>query len=283
MVYGLSWYLDVVSNCKWDALILGNYEAVMPLCYKHKWGLKYIYPPLFAQQLGVFSKNIIDRNLLHDFLNHIPAKFRYVEMSISVAHGEPNGAIIDSCTQNTNIELDLGHSYPQLYANYSTNLKRNLKKVAVENLIFENNTNLPEVIDLFKNFKGLEYPDMGTKQYETLTKLNAAALQRQQSWCVGVRNFASNELLAGALFIVSNQRIIFLFSGVSAKGKQERAMFYLIDQVIQLHADKDTVLDFDGSNNVELARFYQGFGGKVSVYSNIIINKLPILIKWLKS
>ena len=281
LLYGVSWYLNEVCDNKWDALILGNYEAVMPLCYNRKWGLKYIYPPLFAQQLGVFSKQKISSYEIDDFLNHIPTKFRYVEMCVPLTNASE--VIVESCVQNTNIVLSLNSSYTDLFQNYSTNLKRNLKKVNTAKLVFAKEVNLTDVIELFKNFKGLEYPDMGSKQYETLLKLNEAAIQHKQSWCVGVRDSASNELLAGALFMVVKQRIIFLFSGVSAKGKQERAMFYLIDQMIQLHADKDIVLDFEGSNNTELARFYLGFGSREEKYGKIKINRLPLALKWLKS
>ena len=39
-IYATTWYLDLV--CKnWDALILNDYEAVMPLPWNKKWGVKY--------------------------------------------------------------------------------------------------------------------------------------------------------------------------------------------------------------------------------------------------
>ncbi len=283
LVYGLSWYLNVVTNNKWDALIWNNYESVMPLCYNRKWGLHYIYPPLFAQQLGIFSKEILPNNVLDDFLKHIPTKFKYVEMNLPLLSKGTIPPIIDSISTNINIELDLSLKYEELYQNYSTNLKRNLKKIDSEKLKFDQEVGLFEVVELFKNNKGLEYPDMGETQYKTLIDLNLAAGNHQQSWCVGVRKIASSQILAGALFITSPKSIVFLFSGVSETGRQQKAMFYLLDQVIKMNAEQGLILDFEGSNNIELARFYRGFGGLEKKYIKIKINKLPQLFRWIKN
>ena len=55
-IYAFSWYLDCVAD-NWDALVLNDYEAVMPLPWRQKYVIKYIYPPAWTQQLGVFSPN----------------------------------------------------------------------------------------------------------------------------------------------------------------------------------------------------------------------------------
>ena len=59
-------------------------------------------------------------------------------------------------------------------------------------------------------------------------------------------------------------------------------MFYLIDRFIARHAASDTVLDFAGSNDEQLARFYAGFGSEKETYIRIVKNRLPFFIKWLK-
>ncbi|MDP3354122.1 MAG: hypothetical protein Q8S44_10335, partial [Flavobacteriaceae bacterium] len=41
-IYAYSWYLDIVAD-HWDALILNDYEAVMPLPWRSKYFIKYIY------------------------------------------------------------------------------------------------------------------------------------------------------------------------------------------------------------------------------------------------
>ena len=44
-VYGYSWYLDVVAD-NWDVLVLNDYEAVMPIPWRRKFFIKYVYTPL---------------------------------------------------------------------------------------------------------------------------------------------------------------------------------------------------------------------------------------------
>ena len=55
-IYARSEYLDTVAE-NWDALVFDDYKAVMPLVWKSKFGLKYVYPPCWTQQLGIFYKN----------------------------------------------------------------------------------------------------------------------------------------------------------------------------------------------------------------------------------
>ena len=37
LIYGYSFYLDCMAR-RWDALVLGDYEAVMPLTWNKKYG-----------------------------------------------------------------------------------------------------------------------------------------------------------------------------------------------------------------------------------------------------
>ena len=55
LVYAYSFYLDAMAK-HWDALVLGDYEAVMPLTWNKKYGVQYLYQPPFAAALGVFGK-----------------------------------------------------------------------------------------------------------------------------------------------------------------------------------------------------------------------------------
>ncbi|WP_315816464.1 hypothetical protein [Paraflavitalea speifideaquila] len=45
LIYGYSFYLDKMAD-NWDGLVLNNYEAVMPLPWKKKWGIYYLAHPL---------------------------------------------------------------------------------------------------------------------------------------------------------------------------------------------------------------------------------------------
>src|SRR5258705_11018399 len=73
LIYAYSFYLDCMAM-NWDALVLNDYEAVMPLTWKKKYGIHYLYQPFLTAQLGLFG-NQINPNLFEIFLNAIPDKF----------------------------------------------------------------------------------------------------------------------------------------------------------------------------------------------------------------
>src|SRR5262245_56125332 len=80
-VYAYSVYLNRMAK-NWDALVLNNYEAVMPLTWNKKYGIHYLYQPPFTACLGVFGKEV-NANLLEEFLSHIPDKFRYWDIYLN--------------------------------------------------------------------------------------------------------------------------------------------------------------------------------------------------------
>ena len=90
LIYGHSFYLDHMAK-HWDALVLSNghygehdYDAVMPLPWNSKYGIRYIYQPFLSAQLGVFGKT--PDKLSPDFINAIPSSFRLVELSMNTAN-----------------------------------------------------------------------------------------------------------------------------------------------------------------------------------------------------
>lgn len=52
---------------------------------------------------------------------------------------------------------------------------------------------------------------------------------------------------------------------------------------IEFFANRATFFDFGGGSKQGLANFYMGFGGQVSTYSFLRVNKLPRLIKFIKN
>jgi hypothetical protein len=58
-------------------------------------------------------------------------------------------------------------------------------------------------------------------------------------------------------------------------------MTFLFDNVINEFAGTQVVLDFEGSNDENLARFYRGFGAKEVYYKVLKYNMLPFPLKQL--
>ena len=276
LVYAQSWYLDLVAG-EWDALVDKDYESVFPLVYRKKWGINYLYQPVFTQQLGIFSGRIISEELVSGFLSAIPSKFKFAEISLNTYNKAGSGKF--KVYQWKNHELDLIEPYEKNYSNYSSNLKRSLKKAVKNKLEVLKNVKPDEIIKLFRENRGSTLSQLNDTDYILLTRLVYAGIYKGIAMTYGVFS-ETNELCAGIIFLKSKNKVIFLFSGLSQGGRDSLAMPYLIDYFIREHSQKHLTLDFEGSNDPNLARFYKSFGSKEIFYPHVEFNRLPFYLKF---
>ncbi|MFA6923787.1 MAG: hypothetical protein WC223_05975 [Bacteroidales bacterium] len=277
IIYAYSWYLDVLCE-SWDALIIGDYEYVFPLTYRKKYGIYYLYQPYFNQQLGVFSNKILTSEIVNNFIDAIPEKFKFIEININKYNKISRKDF--KYKTNTTLELDLISSYEQLKKNYAENNLRNIKNAEKNNLEINSTASPEEIINLFRKNRGKQIKNLKNNDYENL-KLLIHLIQKKgkgQVWAA----YKGNQLCAGIFFIESNNKVIFLFSGSGQLARKTGAMSFIIDKFIEKNAQRNLILDFAGSNNSNLARFYKGFGSKECFYLQIRRNNLPWFIKWLK-
>lgn len=268
-VYAWSWYLDVVHP-KWDALVEmtdDKYLSVMPIAKKVKYGIHYFFQPFFVQQLGVFSVEPITETKVLEFLKAIPVRYRLVDFRLN--EGNPLSEGYDGVEYHLNHLLDLNADYESLSYKYHLNTKRNLKKSLNYNLRLVKDVSIQEVIDLFRSNRGSAVKHWGDTEYARLNQLSEVALSSSNAFIYGVKTFDNENIICGALFLISHHRITFLFSGNNAVGKQTQAMTFLINQVIHEYAGKPLTFDFEGSDDLNLARFYRGFDSVPVTYPGL--------------
>lgn len=275
-VYSWSWYLNAVHP-GWEALVEDDYISVMPLTGNKKYGINYLFQPFFTQKLGVFSQNQLLNEDITRFLDAIPEKYRFADFRIDYQYksDESNIYLIDN---HRNIELDLSSEYQVLHKSYNSNTKRNLAKAKKENLKIEENAEPLEIIRLFRKNRGKEIKHWGDKEYSRLLNLAHAAENRGHCKVLGVKNI-DNQIVAGAFFMMSHNKIVFLFSGSDESNKESHCLTFLLDYVIEKHSGEHKILDFEGSDNDGLARFYKGFGGEEVFYTGIRFNRFNGLKK----
>ena len=285
IVYASSWYLDIVAE-DWQALVENNYERVFPMIPGKKWGVEYLFQPVFTQQLGVFSKSLLTEDVVERFINSIPEKFRFAEINMNTFNKVHSNKY--KIFQWVNHELDLINSYDQIYKNYSTNLKRNIKKAEKSGITITKNIKPDEIIRIFRENRGKQIKILNDEDYLKLRRLSYTGIYKGMVETYGAFT-KNNELCAGAIFFKSKNKMIFLFSGLTQEGKATNAMAFLIDTFIKEHSHHHLTLDFEGSNDLNLARFYKSFGSKKCTYPHIKINNLPLftkltvqLIKWVR-
>lgn len=281
LVYAKSWYLDLVSE-QWEALVENDYERVFPLVYRKKYGIHYLYQPVFTQQLGIFSTTLLTEVIVSNFIEVIPKKFRFAEINLNTSNKIKDNKykVLNWLTH----ELDLIKPYEITYHKYSTNLKRNLKKAEKAKLNFVENIKPDDIINLFKENRG-QTTALAEHDYNILMRLAYSGIYKGVIKTYGVYAGA-NELCAGVIFLQSMKKMIFLFSGLTELGKQTKAMPFLIDQFIQENSQQHLTLDFEGSNDKNLARFYKSFGSKEITYPHLKLNRfnfpLNIILRLVK-
>ncbi len=276
IIYAFSWYLDIVTLNKWDAFIADDYKAVMPLPSKKKFGIKYLYQPLFTQQLGVFSKSF-DELLINDFINITKEHFRFAEYNFNV--GNINSYIKENFIKNINLELNLEKPYADIFSSYSNNHKRNIKKAKENNISINYNVDFKSIIELFKKDKGARLNSFTNKSYIILNDLLTLLAEKGLIKSVGAFCPNEKEPICGVIFLKDNIRQIFLFSGNSLTAKETGVMHMLVDSYIEQCCKNEQILDFEGSNDENLARFYKGFGAEEKCYYSLRINNLPSITK----
>lgn len=276
-VYALSWYLDIVHP-EWDALVENDYERVMPLTYSKKFGMSYMFQPFFVQQLGVFSISQLSQDDVENFINAIPQQYRLIKYRLNSYNKVDYES--ENIVSHRNVELDLIYDYQTLYNNYNNNTKRNLAKAESAGLSINNDVNPEVIVNLFKDNKGKNVKHWKDKEYERLLELIHTAISHECCITVGV-NDMDNNTIAGAVFMHSHDRIIFLFSGSDEKHKDKHALTLLLDNIIREFSEMQYTLDFEGSDNDGLARFYKGFGGAEVFYPEIKRNNLKGILKFI--
>lgn len=265
-VYAFSWYLDIVHP-GWEALVEmidGNYVTIMPITKKKKYLINYLCQPFFVQQLGVFSRQPITEETTVAFLKSIPRKYRLVEIRLNENNPLPKDA--KGVEWHRNHLLDLNKEYSLLSNDYHENTKRNLKKSLNYGLTLVCDADIQEIISLFRENRGASIAHWGDAEYARLSHLTESAKASGNAFVYGVKSLNDNEIICGALFMKSHNRITFLFSGNNALGKESQAMTFLIDHVVREYAGQHLVLDFEGSDDENLARFYHGFGADPIMY-----------------
>lgn len=274
-IYAYSWFLDVVSP-NWEALVYGDYEAVMPLTCKKKFYFNYLHQPFFTQQLGVFSRFENQSELTRTFLMVLPAKFKYIDINLN----EENDNTAFPLVARKNYILPIDNDYKEIYSAYKDQAKRNIKKAKQAGLYIQV---IPhkQVVDFYAKHKGKDTKGVKTKDYKTLKRVYKIC--KKQNYLLSFGVFSKQKgLLASAVFLVKADRIIYHLGTANEEGKQNGAMHFLMDSVISQLIGTNRLLDFEGSEKEGIERFYKSFGAFNKPYFKLKINRLPFFIAWLK-
>ena len=276
LIYAYTVYSDTMSK-NWDALVLNDYEAVMPLTWNKKYAIHYLYQPAFAACLGIFGK-CLTTETVNAFLKAIPGKFKYWDIYFN-----PGNVFkikdFDLYTR-MNYVLNLNDSYDNLYNAYRDSIKRNIKKS--EQLQLQINKNIPvaEITRLAKE-QASSFSLLSESDFIQFEKLFYILYRDKRATTYGVYT-KDGDLIASAVFFFSHNRAYYIMVGNNPIGKTLGASHALINAFIKDHAGENMLLDFEGSDVSSLAFFYSSFGATEEKYSAVKLNRLPSYLSWAK-
>jgi hypothetical protein len=257
-IYAYSWYLDIVAD-NWDVLVLNDYEAVMPLPWRQKYFIKYIYPPAWTQQLGVFSNFKIEAYIVRQFINAIPKKFK----KITVQFNAENDVSSFKTEKRTNYILKLDKSFEEIYKGFNKNRKRDLKKAETEKYSIDKEISADEFLYFYLN-----EPKNYQLRHEQITTIKALLKANNKAVYIwGIR--VDEKLIASIVWLKDANRITYILPIATIQAKEKGLPTLLISNLIKEYQNSGLMLDFEGSMIEGVADFYRSFGVKAERYTKI--------------
>jgi len=255
--YGYTWYLDALCS-RWVGVVVGDYDFVMPLPIGRKWGLLYVYQPLFCQQLGVFYRRHSD-TIIELMLNTAIKKFVFVNLNINYDNAlkKPTRGL----SKKKNLTLSLTARHTDLQKNYGENTTRNIKKGQKSGLVFEvaDSKSLEGFADFYVTHTAVKDDKFKARHTESLKRLVHQFLIHSCGKLFLART-SEGAICAGVIVVENNNRIIHLLPAADSYARQNGGMHFLVDAVLKHYEKSDKLYDFEGSSVDSIARFYEGFG-----------------------
>lgn len=274
LIYAKSYYLTGMA-ANWDAIVTKDYSILMPLPWKKKYGINYIYQPPFLQQAGVFSTQPISADWLMQMLQLAQQHFKFGEYFLNYKNP------FATAQPKANYVLPLNNSYHFIASRYKQDLQKNLKKSARLSLTYSISNNINKAIDSYKITYGGKTPHVTETDYKNFEKLCTLLLQKNEVLVREVTD-AENNLLSIALCLKDEKRLYLLLSTTTPTGRSKEANHFLLDHLIREFANQELALDFEGSDIAGIAHFYKNFGSANQPYYFYRWNNLPWPIRLIK-
>lgn len=275
LIYAYTFYLDAMCTA-WDALVLNNYEAVMPLPWRKKWGIRYLYAPAFIQQLGLIGNHSFSS--WKEVFAILNKRFKLGDLFFNFQNQVQEFASVQS---RTNLVLDLNRSYKSLQNEFSNLLKKNLKVAKKNTLLLENATQIEKIIRLFQMHYHTRMPHVTNTDYSNFLQFCLNMETRGMAFTRTLVNLNS-EVMAAALFLKDHKRIYNIINVLTAPGRKACANYLLYTEVIKEFSESMILFDFEGSDLKGVKDFYMNFNPVYQPYSYYHFNNLPFPLRLFK-
>ena len=295
-LFGHSWYLNLVCE-NWAALVLGNYETIMPLPLSSMLNNPAVISPCLAPQLGVFSPRLPAPEVIDAFLSLLRSRFKYIRLGLNKYNLISDETFKIKTARSYN--LDLIHSHSKLFQVYSRETKQTIETGLSNKTSVMSGVPFHEFIRFYQSLCNRSSKVNQESFYNTLRRIISFSILHRFGELYGAYS-AENNLTAAAFVIRTPQRIVLLLSAMQYDTFGISAFSILLDHLLKQYAEKKLTIDFEilpcphrylqmGSSSSDRLDFirmfdavYTGFGAKIFNYPIILYNHLPWYSKLVK-
>jgi len=264
----------------WDGIILNDYEAAMPLPWRIKFGIKYLYQPAFIQQCGIYSKKEVDSNTIKEFIQLAMLHFKFAEIALNYSNKFEKANEIFIQREHNNFILPIDDTFKNIAAKYKNSLKEEIKRFSRFELKYSTSENYQEIIQLFRKLykKRVHLTDLDYNNFECLCTI----LSKEKRLVIRHVYTSDDEFLAGVLIIKDDNRLINLMQCITPQGKIKSANYFLFNSLIEEFSNQGLLIDFEGSDISGIEKFFRKFTELNQTYTFIKWNNLPFPINLFK-
>jgi len=258
-IYAEYWYLDTLVGENWACYVWNDYEAIMPICYAKKLGIKYIIQPIYCQQLGVFHSENFSKEIFHRF-----EKKLHRNLVRSYHFNEENTEMFSpKGNKKINQVLDISKSYDETFTNYSRNRRNEVRKAKKSNYKLVKVEKLDNFFRINSDYDYLKKDELEEKLTQSI--INLVGLNIINIFEI----YTEDKILLGCqLEMISNNRIYNFAFARNQSEKNQLCSAYIIDFLIEKSSDKNLLFDFEGSMVTSINQFFKGFGTEEKRYTN---------------
>lgn len=263
-------FLDITSDKQWELLVYGDYEAVMPVPFMKKLGIKLVINPKLCQQLGVFSKT--DNVEINDqFLQFFRKKYNiwYYAFNDGNKFSEPL-----QLRKNFLIEPE---KYETVRQKYSPKRKRKLRldeEVSAHSKVIETKIKDAETF-ISANFIGAKDNKGKAHFLEIFTNL-------ENSGHLKIVAFVYQAKIINTIAVYFDEKTVALLGTFNDKDYVKLSgASTIIDYVIAQNIEQK-IFDFEGSEVPAIEEFFRGFRPELKMYPVIANSKKDVIRKTLK-
>lgn len=272
-IYAQSGFLDQLAD-DWSALIVGDYEAILPIPFRKKWGIDYAYTPPFMQQLGLIgSTNDIPSLTIK---KQIQKKYKYGTVLLNSGNeilARELGAL-----PRANFYLSLQQPFSMLAKNFKKEIVRLSEKRIEENWIYNKTTPIKDCVAVYRQIQGHKLPHVKLRDYEKFIHFgNHNKNPNIQCFSRSVHN-PSGELCSVLVLLKDSKRIYNIINASTAEGRKENSNYLLYYECLKEFSNQPLIFDFEGSSIPGIANFYGKFNPLKEYYYLWHYNQLPFPI-----